>query len=102
MSTNTENKQSPFVGLYVVCRCYSAGVHAGELVSQDGDTVVLKNSRRLWYWKANSGIALSGVAQTGLASGSKVDVINPDIQLTEVIEIIPTSAAARDSIHDYK
>jgi hypothetical protein len=40
-------KTSPFVGRYVIIRTYSAGVHAGELVSQDGDIVVLKGARRL-------------------------------------------------------
>jgi hypothetical protein len=93
------NQPSPFVGKYVICRCYSAGVHAGELVSQDGDVVVLKNSRRLWQWKAKAGVALSGVAVNGLAaSGSKVDVVLPDLFLTGVIETIPASAGARKSI----
>lgn len=93
--------QSPFVGKYVICRCYSAGVHAGELVSQQGDVVVLKNSRRLWSWKAKNGVALSGVAQFGLQTGCKIDVINPEIMLTGVIETIQASQVARDSINDY-
>lgn len=91
-----------FVGKYVLCRCYSAGVHCGELVSQKGDVVVLKNSRRLWYWRVKGdGIALSGVAQSGLAPGCKVDVVNPMIRLTGVIETIICSDAARESINGY-
>lgn len=90
---------SPFVGRYVIVRCYSAGVHAGELVSQDGDIVILKNSRRLWQWKAKAGVALSGVAVNGLSSsGSKVDVELPELMLTGVIETIPASEVARESI----
>ena len=27
----------PFIGKYAICRCYSAGVHAGEVVSVNGD-----------------------------------------------------------------
>ena len=98
---NQQTEPSPFVGKYVICRCYSAGVHAGELVSQNGDVAVLKNSRRLWSWKAKSGVALSGVAQTGLQPGCKVDSINPEIMLTGVIETIPTSQDARESINGY-
>ena len=90
----------PFAGKYVLCRCYSAGVHAGTLVSLDGDRAILTNSRRLWYWNAKAGIALSGVAQHGLKSDSKVDAVNPEIALTGVIEIIPCSAAAEASIND--
>lgn len=93
--------QHPFVGRYVLCRCYSAGVHTGDLVSVDGDTVILKNSRRLWKWVAKDGIALSGVAQFGLDIESKVDTVNPEIYLTGVIEVIPCTDAARSSIHEY-
>jgi hypothetical protein len=89
----------PFVGKYVICRCYTAGVHAGELVSQYGDVAVLKDSRRLWSWKAKSGIALSGVAQNGLQSGCKVDTVNPLISLTGVIETIPAADVAKESIN---
>lgn len=93
---------SAFIGQYVLCRCDSAGVHTGELVSIEGEVAVLKNSRRLWHWKVKGdGIALSGVAQSGLAKGSKVDAINPLIRLTGVIETIVCSDAARESINGF-
>ena len=91
----------PFVGRYVICRCSAAGVHAGELVSVSGDTVILRDSRRLWQWQARDGVALSGVAQTGLAGG-KIDTSNPEIQLMGVCEIIPCSAMAREDIQNAK
>ncbi len=90
----------PMVGKYVICRCYSAGVHAGVLVSQVGDVAVLKDSRRLWSWTAKEGIALSGVAQNGVVKEkSKIDSLNPLIRLTGVIETIPASGAAQESIN---
>lgn len=92
----------PFVGKYVIARCYSAGVHAGLVTHVDGEQVILADSRRLWSWKAKDGIALSGVAQTGIQSGCKIDVVNPEIYLTGVCELIPCSAAAQESIHDFK
>ena len=87
----------PMVGKFVILRCYSAGVHAGELVSQTGDQAILRNARRLWSWQANSGVALSGLAINGLKSG-KVDTMVPDIALTGVIETIPCSDKAKESI----
>jgi hypothetical protein len=94
------SKPSPFIGKYVIVRTYSAGVHAGELVSQDGDIVVLKDSRRLWKWKATQGVALSGVAVHGIhRHESKVDVIVPEHMLLGTIEVIPTSDNAKESIH---
>ncbi len=105
-SVDSEDQQStdnPFIGKYVICRCLSAGVHAGTLVSQKGDIVVLKNSRRLYYWIANDGIALSGVAQHGIRSdGCKVDTLNPEIMLIGAIEIIPSTKLSEDSINGYK
>lgn len=91
----------PMVGKYVILRCYSAGVHAGVLVSQVGDQAVLRDSRRLWSWTANAGVALSGLAVHGLKSG-KIDVVLPEIALTGVIETIPCSRVAEDSIHGAK
>jgi hypothetical protein len=51
MKTKIKTKKLAFV----ICRCTQAGVHAGELVSskENGNgtaTVVLRESRRLWYW----------------------------------------------------
>jgi len=90
----------PFIGKFVIARCYAAGVHAGTVESVDGENVVLTNSRRLWSWKAKDGLALSGVAQFGIKSDSKVDVTNPLIYLTGVCELIPTTAEAKESISE--
>lgn len=92
----------PFVGQYVIARCYAAGVHAGEVVSVDGENVLLKDSRRLWSWKAADGVALSGVAQNGIKSGSKLDVVNPLIHLSGVCELIPVAPGVKESINAYK
>ena len=95
-------KPHPFVGKYVIARCYAAGVHAGTVVDVDGENVILADSRRLWSWKAKDGVALSGVAQTGVQSGCKIDVVNPEIALTGVCELIPCSEAAKESIDGFK
>jgi hypothetical protein len=97
----TQKQAHPFIGKYVIARCYAAGVHAGDVVSVDGENVVLSNSRRLWSWKAKDGIALSGVAQKGLQSGCKVDVMNPLIYLTGVCELIPCDDAVKVGINGY-
>mgnify|MGYP000901280242 CR=1 FL=1 len=92
----------PMIGEYCIARCYSAGVHAGEVVSVDGENVILKDSRRLWNWKAVEGVALSGVAQNGIEAGCKIDTKNPSIYLTGVCEIIPCTKKAKDSINAKK
>lgn len=98
-AVQVESKPHPFIGKYVIARCYSAGVHAGEVVSADGENVILKDSRRLWSWKAKEGVALSGVAQTGVKSDCKIDTLNPLIALTGVCELIPCTLKAKESIN---
>lgn len=94
------NQQHPMVGKYCIARCYAAGVHAGEVVSVDGENVILKNSHRLWSWKAKDGVALSGVAQHGVdRSKCKIDALNSVIYLTGVCELIPCSVVAQESIN---
>lgn len=97
-AATTAPNPHPMVGEYVILRCFSAGVHAGILVSQTGDEAVLKDARRLWSWTANGGIALSGLAIHGLKSG-KVDTVLPKIALTGVIETIPCSQKAQETIN---
>ena len=84
-------------GEKVLVRTYSAGVHYGELVDHEGKEVVLKNTRRLWYWRG--AFTLSEIALKGLnQDASKLSVALPKIYLSEVIEIIPVSDAAAKCI----
>jgi hypothetical protein len=83
---------------YVIVRTYSAGVHAGTLVSRKGKEVVLKNSRRLWYWDGAaslSELAMRGVTKPG---NCKFPAVLPSIILTEAIEIIPCTVLAKKII----
>ena len=90
----------PFVGLYVIARCYAAGVHAGIVESVDGENVILRDSVRLWSWKAKDGVALSGLAQNGMVKGGgKIDTLNPIIALAGVCELIPCTVVARESFN---
>ncbi len=85
-------------GNYVVVRTYSAGVHAGYLESQDGKEVVLRNTRRLWYWKGAA--SLSQIAGSGISEPGECKFPAPidKIILTEAIEIIPCTDKAREII----
>ena len=86
-----------FVGKKVIVRTYSAGVHFGELVEKHGNEVILKNSRRLYYWKnINNEISISEIAINGLHKDSKVcaEVDN----WFEAIEIIPCTETAIKNI----
>lgn len=101
-SAPTKCSADPWVGRYVLIRTYSAGVHTGILASHNGDQVELRESRRLWGWTAAEGVALSGVAKHGLRSGNtRVDVVLDEIRLVGVIEVIPCTADAEESIRSW-
>jgi len=84
---------------YVIFRGTGAGVHAGELVSRKGTEVVLRNSRRLWYWKGAA--SLSELSQFGVKSPAECKfgvVITGDSTLLGTCEILPVTTVARLSI----
>lgn len=90
---------TPHIGKRCIIRTYASGVFCGEVVAQDGRMVELKDSRRLWSWKAADGISLSAVATVGVTP-SKCTFPQPVPQMTvlDALEIIPASDAALASI----
>lgn len=94
----SDNCYHPFIGKKCIFRSYTSGVHYGELAEKDGKEVIIKNARRLWYWKTiDKGISLSEVALTGLAKDSKVCATVEAIWL-EATEIIPCTKEAIKNI----
>ena len=87
---------------YVVVRCTAAGVHAGELVSQSGPNVSLRNARRLWRWCVPMGAPsfLSGVATCGLDHGNSKIGCPIEVFLTDACEVILCSEVAAKSIKE--
>lgn len=86
------------IGQYVIVRTYSAGVFAGTLSLKEGHEVELLNARRLWKWKG--ACSLSQLAEEGVKEPEECRFPKEVSQviLTEVIEIIKVSDAARENI----
>ncbi len=89
-------------GDYIICRTYSAGVFAGTLVSRDGQEVVLKDARRLWYWDGAASLSELSVKGTKKPTNCKFPVAVPEVVLTQAIELLPVSEKARKSIEGVK
>ena len=81
---------------YCVVRTYSAGVHIGY-VAEFGDKhpqhAKLLDSRRLHYW--SGACSLSQVAMDGVDADSRIAMKLPEIELTDVIEVIPCSTKSK-------
>lgn len=91
----------PLIGENVIVRCRDAGVHAGKLISINGRTVIIKNSRRMYRWWSASEMTLSGVARCGInQSKSKITgELSKPLTLTDSCEVIAfENEAAEESV----
>lgn len=85
-------------GRYCMVRTYSAGVFAGTVQSRNGDEVVLTNARRIWYWKGAASLSQLATDGTSLPKECKFPCAVSEVMLLGVIEIIPITDKARDSL----
>lgn len=83
---------------YVMVRTYSAGVFVGTLVSKKGQEVVLKNARRIWYWKGAASLSQLAVDGTSDPAGCKFPCEVAQVELTQAIEILSVTDVAKKSI----
>ena len=83
---------------YCIVRTYSAGVFAGYVGERNGKEATIYNARRLWYW--DGAASLSELAMHGVAKpqNCKFPCELPAVTLTEIIEVIPASKEAEESI----
>ena len=93
----TENKL--YGDDYVLIRTFSAGVHFGKLMAQNGKEVVLSNSRRVYYWDGACSLSQMAVDGVSKPDNCKFSVIVPEITLTEAIEIIPITEKAFNNLY---
>lgn len=86
----------------VIIRTNRAGVFYGTLSEYDAVNRIaeIKECRRLWYWSGAA--SLSQLANEGVKNPDdcKFTVIVPQMQVMEVIEIIPCTEEAISNIED--
>ena len=83
---------------YCIIRTYSAGVFAGYIEKREGKEATIRNARRIWYW--DGACSLSQLAKDGtcLPDKCKFAIEVDEVLVTEVIEIIPCTEKAMQSI----
>ena len=83
------------VGLYVIIRTYSAGVHIGWLEQRSGKEVILRDARRMRrFVNLCDGDSLTHIAKNGISDESNISDTTKSI-LLECIEVIPVSALSK-------
>lgn len=87
---------------YVIVRSDRAGVFAGYLVKKEGQNVIMKQARRLWYWKGAA--SLSQLAMEGVKSPDecKFPIAVDSQEIDGVIEVLDCTKKAQESINNVK
>ena len=93
----TKLLQRQFYGYFIV-RTHSAGVFAGEIESKQGDEIVMRNARRLWYWKGAASLSQLAMEGTGNPSECKFPCEVNKVVLQGVIETLECTKKAEKSI----
>lgn len=86
------------IGRYCMVRTKNAGVFAGTVKSREGDEALLTDARRIWYWDGAASLSQLATDGTSNPSGCKFPIPVSEVVLLEVIEIIPITDKAKQSI----
>ncbi len=81
-----------------IIRADRAGVFFGKIKERNGSEVTMTDVRRLWFW--DGAASLSQLATEGVKApeNCKFTVYVPEMTILGVIEIIPCTTMAEDSI----
>ena len=83
---------------YVIVRTYSAGVFAGYLESRNGQEIVLRKARRIWYWDGAASLSQLAEEGTNKPQNCKFPCEVDKVELLNAIEILDVTEKARKSI----
>ena len=84
----------------VIIRTERAGVFFGEIKERNGQEAVITNCRRLWYWAGAASLSQLAVEGTTNPGSCKFTVIVEEMTVMGVIEIIPCTEKAVESINN--
>lgn len=84
---------------HVIIRAERAGVFAGFLKKKDGSEVTLTQARRIWQWSGAATLSQLAAEGTKNPEGCKFPQVVDEIVILGVIEIIPTSTIAQESLN---
>lgn len=83
---------------YCIVRSDRAGVFFGNIKDRNSSEVTMTNVRRLWYWDGACSLSQLAVDGTKKPNECNFTVTVPEMTILGVIELIPCSAAATNSI----
>jgi hypothetical protein len=98
---SVKNQKANTDGLeYVIVRGDRSGVFSGFKYSLDGRSIVLLDSRRLWYWEGAASI--SQIAESGVSKPDKCKfpVSVSKMIILDAVEVLSATSACYESINE--
>lgn len=83
---------------WYIIRADRAGVFFGHVKERNGDEATLTDVRRLWYWDGAASLSQLAVDGVSKPRRCKFTVAVPEMTVLGVIEIIPCSDKAVQSV----
>jgi len=85
---------------YCIVRTYNAGVFAGyvDIDECKSGSATVRSARRLWYWDGAASLSQLAVDGTSKPSKCKFPCEVDSIILNNIIEAIPATSKAKDSL----
>lgn len=90
------------IGKYCIVRGKDSGVFAGTVKEIDGQRVLMEDVRRIWYWDGAASISQLAKSGTTAPENCKFTVRVDTMLILDVIEIIPCTEEAVQSIEAVK
>lgn len=85
-----------------IVRCDRAGVFYGEIVSRNGQEVEMKDVRNIWYWDGAATVMQLAAEGVSKPKTCKFSVPVESLVLLGVIQIIPCTDKAVESLDAVK
>jgi hypothetical protein len=79
-----------------------SGVFYGEIIDYKGQTYTIKNARRVWYWAGAASLSQLATDGTSKPSECKFPCAVLQVTLLDVIEVIPMTSKAVESLNGVK
>ena len=83
----------------VIIRTEKAGVFFGNIKERNGQEAIITNCRRLWYWSGAASLSQLAVEGTSNPKDCKFTMVVEEMVVLGIIEIIPCTQKAVDSIN---
>uniref|UniRef100_A0A6H1ZCT7 DUF6948 domain-containing protein n=1 Tax=viral metagenome TaxID=1070528 RepID=A0A6H1ZCT7_9ZZZZ len=87
---------------YCIVRTYSAGVFAGYVESRNGQEIVMRNARRIFYWDGAASLSQLAMSGTSKPQSCKFPEAVNRVELLQAIEILDCTETAKKSIEGVK